>query len=150
MVSLLAIWTLLLLAGATAAAAAGAHAAWGWGGAPRWADSPGVGVAGAALAAVAYRSLQALRTGTLVAVQGDCPACGEEVYAFLSATPLGGEGGAPAMLSARHACLCHVCSRPLAFDVRMRAQPVAPWRRRAHGRVYLAQTTPSDFFPEDE
>jgi len=108
----------------------------------------GAGVAGAgvALVGVAARSLAALRGGSLVAVKGDCPACGEEVYAFVAAQPAGGAHPVRGAHAARHVAECHVCSRPIAFDVRVRAAAAAPWRRRAHGRVYLLSRE-SDFFP---
>jgi hypothetical protein len=110
----------------------------------------GVAAAGGALAAVAGRSLAALRSGTLVAVKGDCPACGEEVYAFVAAQPVPavtpGGGTRAGMHAARHVADCHVCTRPIAFDVRVRGAAAAPWRRRAHGRIYLVSRA-SDFFP---
>ncbi len=100
---------------------------------------------GAGLAGVAVRSLATLRKGTLVAVKGDCPACGEEVYAFVGAQAK--HPGKSVTQHARHAADCHVCARPLAFDVRVRGAPGAPpWRRRAHGRIYLVSRN-ADFFP---
>ena len=163
MVTLTGIWAALLTCGSCAlllAAAAALHLdAGGDGGdallpALRGGAGAGGAAAGVALIAVAARSLAALRGGSVVAVKGDCPACGEEVYAFVAAgAPAGGAHPAgrahPSMRgahTARHVAECHVCSRPIAFDVRVRAAAAAPWRRRAHGRVYLLSRA-SDFFP---
>jgi len=163
MVTLTAIWAALLTCGSCAvllAAAAALHLDAGGDGADtllpalRGGAGAGVAVAGAALIGVAARSLAGLRRGSLVAVKGDCPACGEEVYAFVAAAPpaggahpaLAARGWSGAHASARHVTECHVCSRPIAFDVRVRAAAAAPWRRRAHGRVYLLSRA-SDFFP---
>ena len=161
MVTLTGIWAALLAVGSCAVllvAAAALHLDSGGDGgdvllpALRGGAGAGVAAAGLALVAVASRSLAGLRGGSLVAVKGDCPACGEEVYAFVAAgaaPPAGGSHPHPAgraAHAARHVADCHVCSRPIAFDVRVRASPTAPWRRRAHGRVYLLSRA-SDFFP---
>ena len=163
MVTLTGIWAALLAVGSCAVllvAAAALHLDSGGDGgdvllpALRGGAGAGVAAAGLALVAVASRSLAGLRGGSLVAVKGDCPACGEEVYAFVAAAPpaggahpaLAARGWSGAHASARHVTECHVCSRPIAFDVRVRAAAAAPWRRRAHGRVYLLSRA-SDFFP---
>jgi hypothetical protein len=147
MAALTAIWMALLCGGALAVAASAVAAGTQLLGADagalsalRGGGGASAALAGAALAAVALRSLTALRSGTLVAVKGDCPACGEEVYAFVSAQ------GRAAAQRARHVADCHVCARPIAFDVRVRSAAAAPWRRRAHGRIYLVSRE-SDFFP---
>jgi hypothetical protein len=158
MAALTAIWLAFLAGGTLAVAASAVAAAASFLGADVGALSAlsgGAGasaaLAGGALSAVALRSLSALRAGSLVAVKGDCPACGEEVYAFVQARSSaadGGAGGGSTAHKARHVADCHVCARPIAFDVRVRGASAAPWRRRAHGRIYLVSRA-ADFFPED-
>ena len=150
MVVLTALWSALLLGGAAVALASlpqlghsqllvpGLHLS---GAAPL--------LGGAAVVGVALRALQRLQSTTLVALKGDCPSCGEEVYAFVSTT-----NQQPGLRSARtaHAQDCHVCGRPLRFEVRMvtrggtAAGYVWPWQRRAAGRITLV-AEPKDFFP---
>jgi hypothetical protein len=155
MAALTAIWlaflaggSLAVAASAVAAAAALAGADAGALGALAGGGGASAALAGGALAAVAARSLGALRSGSLVAVKGDCPACGEEVYAFVQASAdVAGAPAAPHVAHrARHVADCHVCARPIAFDVRVRGASAAPWRRRAHGRIYLVSRA-ADFFP---
>jgi hypothetical protein len=153
MVVLTALWSALLLGGAAAALAS----------LPPLAHSsqlhlPGLRLPGAApllggtaVVGVALRALQRLQSTTLVALKGDCPSCGEEVYAFVSTT-----NQQPGLRSARtaHAQDCHVCGRPLRFEVRMvtrggTAGYVWPWQRRAAGRITLV-AEPRDFFPPSQ
>ena len=150
MLALTALWSALLLGGAAVSLASlpplghsqlavpGLHLS---GAAPF--------LAGAAVVGVAVRALQRLQSTTLVALKGDCPSCGEEVYAFVtSATQQ------PGVRTARtaHGQDCHVCGRPLRFEVRMVTKAgtsgyVWPWQRRAAGRITLV-AEPKDFFPQ--
>lgn len=93
-------------------------------------------VLGAAMATAAVRSLQGLRKGDLVALKGSCPACGEEVYAFIRAD----ETSRP-----RHKCECHVCDQPLVFHATLEESKGHLW---AYGRIYLVVRT-SDLSPSD-
>lgn len=87
-----------------------------------------VGAAGVALSAFSASSLRTLSSGALVALKGCCPSCGEDVFAFVSASAADG----------RATQACHVCSRQLRFEVNVAgAWAAAPWRRRAAGRVSL-------------
>jgi len=118
------------------------------------------GLVGLALCAVSARALAALNGNSLVALTGEwttvvllagcvltpgprllcageCPACGEDVYAFVQAASRGA-----------HAADCHVCKRPLRFDVRLTGAHAPPWQRRAAGRIVLVAHR-DDFFPAD-
>ena len=66
---------------------------------------PVIGLLGIFLANGGLERFGRLRAGQTVAMKGDCPSCGEEVYAFMP-------GNAP---TARVECECHVCERRLAF-----------------------------------
>lgn len=159
LVVLTALWLSLLLAGAGAATAAlvahrpttllGLAAAW----APQQHQQPPqplLLLGGAALVAVASRALARLQSTTVVALKGDCPACGEECYAFVTCAHDNSTGGR--VPHACHAQDCHVCGRPLRFEVRIleggRGQPW-PWQRRAAGRITLVAES-RDFFPPSQ
>ena len=133
MVSLTFIWLALLSAGCALAVASLLQSD-ALGLASRSAAAPAL--AGVALVAVSLRALHRVHNSTLVALKGDCPSCGEEVYAFVQASGAG----------MRHAADCHVCARPLRFDVRVAGAAAPPWRRRAAGRITLV-TSDADFFP---
>ena len=62
---------------------------------------PVIGLLGIFLANGGLERFGRLRAGQTVAMKGDCPSCGEEVYAFMP-------GNAP---TARVECECHVCER---------------------------------------
>ena len=95
---------------------------------------------------MAVRSLAKVQGGETIALKGDCPACGDEVYAFIQLAELSGAADE----EVQQPCICHVCSRPLVFHARICAAGPAGsgMRRVASGRVYLI-STPSDFFPHD-
>eukprot|EP00897_Mesotaenium_endlicherianum_P002078 jgi/Mesen1/1899/ME000143S00949 len=84
---------------------------------------------GSTVATAAARSLQGLWRGSVVALKGSCPSCGEEVYAFVRADD--GSSTGP-----RHKCECHVCEHPLVFRATLEspARRGQPW---AYGRIYL-------------
>lgn len=83
---------------------------------------------GTTVAAAAARSLQDLLRGSLVALKGCCPSCGEEVYAFVRAD----ESKRP-----RHKSECHVCEHSLVFHANLEPSPSDPKQLWAHGRIYL-------------
>ena len=88
---------------------------------------PVIGLLGIFLANGGLERFGRLRAGQTVAMKGDCPSCGEEVYAFMP-------GNAP---TARVECECHVCERRLAFTAEVASAENARWRRVATGRIYL-------------
>jgi len=128
MYALVCFWIVLLCCGGTLVAAA----AVGEQGVPASA-----GLLGGALGTVGLRALATLSSNSLVALRGECPSCGEEVYAFVQAAARGS-----------HAADCHVCARPLRFDVRLAGAQAPPWQRRAAGRIVLVSRT-RDFFPTE-
>ena len=88
---------------------------------------PLIGLLGVFLASGGWERFGRLREGHTVAMKGDCPSCGEEVYAFLP-------GNRP---TARLDCECHVCERRLTFRAEVAKSENAKWRRVATGRIYL-------------
>ncbi|CAI5472701.1 unnamed protein product [Closterium sp. Yama58-4] len=83
---------------------------------------------GAVLASAAARPLQRISQGKMVALQGNCPHCGEEVYSFVTL-----EGGS----RHRHKAECHVCGQPLVFHAFVEASPSNPKHSWAYGRIYV-------------
>ncbi|CAI7784006.1 unnamed protein product [Closterium sp. NIES-54] len=83
---------------------------------------------GAVLATAAARPLQRISQGKMVALQGNCPLCGEEVYSFITLE----EGSRH-----RHKADCHVCGQPLVFHAFVEASPSNPKHSWAYGRIYV-------------
>ncbi|CAI5468018.1 unnamed protein product [Closterium sp. Yama58-4] len=89
---------------------------------------------GAILASAAARPLQRISQGKVVALQGNCPHCGEEVYSFVTL-----EGGS----RHRHKAECHVCGQPLVFHAFVEASPTNP----KHSWAYVG--SPIQRLPEE-
>lgn len=93
---------------------------------------------GVPVSQAAMKQLQALGRGDLVALKGNCPNCGEEVYTFVKPDL--------SSLKARHESECHICERQLIFQATLHPAKSGlgpPW---AHGRVYL-QTRANQLAP---
>lgn len=104
-------------------------------------------VVGTPLTTTAYRGFTQLKEGYLVAMRGQCPHCGNEVYAFM-----GTDVVADRPKFVREASECHVCGQRLEFRAFILEKkplevpgedPVPTWspirkalKRWAYGRVY--------------
>lgn len=84
---------------------------------------------GVPVAQAAVKQLQALGRGDLVALKGNCPNCGEEVYTFVRPDQ--------SSLKARHESECHICERQLVFQATLHPSKSGLGQPWAHGRVYL-------------
>ena len=81
--------------------------------------------------------LASLREGSVVALTGDCPNCGERVYAFAP-------GDKP---ETRRKSECHVCERGVVFNAAVVGDKTSPFRRAATGRIYLVSRA-DDYYDE--
>jgi len=84
---------------------------------------------GVPVAQAAVQQLQALGRGDLVALKGNCPNCGEEVYTFVKPDQ--------SSLKVRHDSECHICERQLVFQATLHPSKSGVGQPWAHGRVYL-------------
>jgi hypothetical protein len=98
---------------------------------------PVLGFLGVFLAQGGWAKLASLREGSVVALTGDCPNCGERVYAFAP-------GDKP---ETRRKSECHVCERGVVFNAAVVGDKTSPFRRAATGRIYLVSRA-DDYYDE--
>lgn len=85
-------------------------------------------VIGFPIASASAKALQGLWRNDLVALKGECPNCGEEVFAFVRSDQ---SNGSP------HRADCHVCECLLEFRTKVEKSIPKLGKRWVHGRVYL-------------
>eukprot|EP00898_Chlorokybus_atmophyticus_P000849 jgi/Chlat1/1765/Chrsp134S02090 len=95
---------------------------------------------GLPVAFAAVSSLQRLSSNSTVAMKGECPGCGEEVYAFIRA-----DGST----RPRFKTECHCCERPLVFQAHLQQSLRHPRNMFAYGRIYLVSRS-NDLAPSRE
>ncbi|QDZ20298.1 hypothetical protein HOP50_04g28160 [Chloropicon primus] len=88
-----------------------------------------------------FRCLLNVLKGNEVAVKGNCPNCGEEVYAFADFKDVEEE-------ECETECLCHMCRRPLVYRITKHKGIIRPiangeW---AYGKIY-SKSIAEDYSP---
>lgn len=85
-------------------------------------------IIGYPIASASVGALQGIWKNDLVALKGDCPNCGEKVFAFVNSDQ---------SKQSPHRSECHVCESFLEFRAKVEESISTPGRRWVHGRVYL-------------
>ena len=86
----------------------------------------------ATMGTTAVSSLQRIGEGRVAALRGSCPACGEELYAFVD-PPRPRPEMCDKQSEVDHPSECHVCGASVVFMAR-RLDAASP---SLHGRIYL-------------
>ncbi|KFK27469.1 hypothetical protein AALP_AA8G387300 [Arabis alpina] len=80
------------------------------------------------IASSAVRVLQGLWSNDLTALKGNCPNCGEEVFAFVRSDQSN---------RSAHKADCHVCECTLEFRTKVEKSTLLLGRKWVYGRIYL-------------
>lgn len=80
------------------------------------------------IASSAVRVLKGLWRNDLTALKGDCPNCGEEVFAFVRSDQSN---------KSAHKAECHVCECTLEFRTKVEKSASLLGRKWVYGRIYL-------------
>ena len=88
---------------------------------------PILGALGIGLAMRGVEKLRSAKNGETLAMTGECPACREQVYAFLPAR----------RMQAKERAECHCCGRKIVFDAQFERRESSPWKVVGKGRIYL-------------
>mmetsp|Transcript_6298 Transcript_6298/g.23209 ORF Transcript_6298/g.23209 Transcript_6298/m.23209 type:complete len:193 (+) Transcript_6298:682-1260(+) len=101
-------------------------------------------ILGVLVCRTAWEALQRLNQGMLAGLAGECPACGEDVYAYIDLTNPEEVQVNERETRVAHKSVCHNCERALIFHSYYQAQskggnPSGHIREKefVHGRVYL-------------
>ena len=88
---------------------------------------PIMGLIGIGLASRGVEKLRSVKSGETLAMTGECPACHEQVYSFLSVRGAQGKSRTE----------CHCCARKIVFETQFEKRESSPWKVVGKGRIYL-------------
>lgn len=88
---------------------------------------PIMGLIGIGLASRGVEKLRSVKSGETLAMTGECPACHEQVYSFLSVRGAQGKSRTE----------CHCCARKIVFETQFEKRERTPWKVVGKGRIYL-------------